>query len=265
MEYKMIHYEVANEIATITLDYPPTLNALDMNMALEIEDALAAAESDAGVKVVVMAGAGRAFSGGGDIRFMKAHCAEPNFAKESMAPLAGKLSELVLQMKKMSKLVICAVAGACAGGAANLAFACDFVYAAENAKFLQAFVGIGLCPDTGGAYTVPRMIGTHRAMDLFVTGRVVDAEEAVAIGLVKEITTKEALLPTVYEFAEKLTKGPTLAYRNMKKLLFESMYKDFETFMKAEAVYLGECSSSEDFKEGITAFLEKRPAEFKGK
>ncbi len=265
MEYKMIHYEVAAGIATITLDYPPTLNALDMNMALEVEDALSAAERDAGVKVVVLAGAGRAFSGGGDIRFMKAHCDEPDFAKKSMAPLAGKLSEIVLQMKKMSKLIICAVAGACAGGAANLAFACDFVYAADNAKFLQAFVGIGLCPDTGGAFTVPRMIGTHRAMDLFVTGRAVTATEAKDIGLVKEVTEKDALMETVYAFAETLTKGPTLAYRNMKKLLFESMYKDFETFMKAEAVYLGECSSSDDFKEGITAFLEKRPAEFKGK
>ena len=255
MDYKMIHYTVERAIATITLDYAPTLNALDMNMSLEVESALKEAEADQAVKVVVLAGAGRAFSGGGDIRFMKAHCDEPDFAKESMGPLAGKLSEIV----------ICAVAGACAGGAANLAFACDFIYAADNAKFLQAFVGIGLCPDTGGVYTLPRMIGTHRAFDMFVTGRIVAAKEAYDIGLVKAVTTKEELLPTVYAFAEKLTKGPTLAYRNMKKLMFESMYKGFEEYMKAESVYLGECSSSEDFKEGITAFLEKRPAEFKGK
>lgn len=265
MDYKMIHYTVERSIATITLDYAPTLNALDMNMSLEVESALHEAEADQAVKVVVLAGAGRAFSGGGDIRFMKAHCDEPDFAKKSMGPLAGKLSEIVLYMKKMSKIVICAVAGACAGGAANLAFACDFIYTADNAKFLQAFVGIGLCPDTGGVYTLPRMIGTHRAFDMFVTGRIVAAQEAYDIGLVKAVTTKEELLPTVYAFAEKLTKGPTLAYRNMKKLMFESMYKGFEEYMKAESVYLGECSSSEDFKEGITAFLEKRPAEFKGK
>lgn len=100
MDYEMIHYTVEKSIATITLDYAPTLNALDMNMSLEVESALKEAEADQAVKVVVLAGAGRAFSGGGDIRFMKAHCDEPDFAKESMGPLAGKLSEIVLYMKK---------------------------------------------------------------------------------------------------------------------------------------------------------------------
>ena len=162
MDYKMIRLEQTEEIAVITLDYAPTLNALDMNMSLELEDALKKAETAPDVKVVVITGAGRAFCGGGDIRYMKAHCEEPDFAKESMGPLAKKLSEIALYIKKLSK-------------------------------------------------------------------------------------------------------GPALAYRNMKKLMFESMYKDFETFMAAEEIYLGQCSSSEDFKEGITAFLEKRPADFKGK
>ena len=265
MAYKMIHTVIEKGIETITLDYAPTLNALDMNMALELEDALKAAEADPEVKVLVLTGAGRAFSAGGDIRYMKAHCDEPDFSQKSMAPLAGKLSEIVLYMKKMSKIIICAVAGACAGGAAHLAFACDFVYCSDNAKFLQAFVGIALCPDTGGVYFLPRIIGSHRAFDLFVTGRAVKADEALSIGLVKEVTTKEALLPTVYAFAEKLTQGPLLAYRNMKKLMFVSLYKGFEDYMKDEAVYLAQCSGSEDFKEGITAFLEKRKPNFQGK
>ena len=108
------------------------------------------------------------------------------------------------------------------------------------------------------------MIGTHRAFDMFVTGRPVDAKEAFQIGLIKEITAKKTSFRKRW-LSQKLTKGPALAYRNMKKLMFESMYKDFETFMAAEEIYLGQCSSSEDFKEGITAFLEKRPADFKGK
>lgn len=152
MDYTRIHTDIAKGIETITLDYGPTLNALDMTMAQELADALEAAEADRAVKVIVLTGAGRAFSAGGDIRYMKAHCDEPDFSKKSMAPLAGKLSEIVLYMKKMSKIIICAVAGAAAGGAANLAFACDFIYAADNAKFLQAFVGIGLCP-TPAVYT----------------------------------------------------------------------------------------------------------------
>ncbi|WP_296098956.1 enoyl-CoA hydratase/isomerase family protein [Dialister sp.] len=265
MDYTRIHTDIAKGIETITLDYGPTLNALDMTMAQELADALEAAEADRAVKVIVLTGAGRAFSAGGDIRYMKAHCDEPDFSKKSMAPLAGKLSEIVLYMKKMSKIIICAVAGAAAGGAANLAFACDFIYAADNAKFLQAFVGIGLCPDTGGVYFLPRMVGSHRAFDMFVTGRPVSAKEALEIGLVKEVTTKEELMPKVMAFAEKLTEGPLLAYGNMKKLMFASLYKGFEDYMKDEAVYLAQCSGSEDFKEGITAFLEKRKAEFKGK
>lgn len=265
MDYEMITFSVSEGIATITLDYAPTLNALDLHMALELEDALKKSEESPQVSVIVITGAGRAFCGGGDIRYMKTHCEEPDFSEKSMAPLAGKLSEIVLSIKKMKKIVICAVAGAAAGGGANLAFGCDFIFAADNAKFLQAFVGIGLCPDTGGTYFLPRMIGTHRAFDMFVTGRPVSAEEAFYAGLVKEVTTKENLLPVTMAFAKKLTKGPALAYANMKKLMFESMYKDFEKFMETEAVYLGQCSGSEDFKEGITAFLEKRKPRFQGK
>lgn len=265
MAYERIHTSLSKGIETITLDYGPTLNALDMVMAGELGEALEEAEGNPEVKVLVLAGAGRAFSAGGDIRYMKAHCDEPDFSKKSMAPLAGKLSEIVLYMKKMRKIIICAVAGAAAGGAANLAFACDFIFAADDAKFLQAFVGIGLCPDTGGVYFLPRMVGSHRAFDMFVTGRSVKAEEAQEMGLVKQVTSREELMPRVMGFAEKLTEGPLLAYGNMKRLMFESMYKGFEDYMKAEAVYLAQCSGSEDFKEGITAFLEKRKAEFKGK
>ena len=252
MEFKMLRFVVEDAVATITLDYAPTLNALDMNLALELEAALKQAEEDAGVKVVVLT-------------FMKAHCEEPDFADKSMGPLAGKLSEIVLYIKKMTKLVICAVAGAAAGGGCNLALGCDFVFATDNAKFLQAFVGIALIPDTGGGYMLPRAIGTHRAMDMFVTGRPVSAQECFELGLVKEVTTADELLPKATAFAKKLAAGPTLAYANMKKMMFISMYQGFEDFAKAEVALQNECAASADFREGITAFLEKRKAKFTGK
>jgi len=134
MEYKMLKYAVEDKVATITLDWAPTLNALDMNLSLELEAALKEAEKAEDVKVIVLTGAGRAFCGGGDIRFMKAHCEEADFAEKSMGPLAGKLSEIVMGIKRMSKPVICAVAGAAAGGGCNLAFGCDIVYADGERK-----------------------------------------------------------------------------------------------------------------------------------
>lgn len=265
MDFTMLHYSVNRGVALITLDYAPTLNALDMNLALELEAALKKAEEAAEVKTVVLNGAGRAFCGGGDIRFMKAHCEEADFADCSMGPLAAKLSELVLYIKKMRKLVICAVAGAAAGGGCNLAFGCDFVFAADNAKFIQAFVGIGLIPDTGGGYFLPRAIGIHRAMDLFVTGRPVTAQECLALGLVKEVTSAEELTDKAVAFAEKLAAGPALAYANMKKMMFASMYQGFTDFARTEVALQNECANSADFREGITAFLEKRKAGFTGK
>lgn len=156
MDYTRIRTKVEDGIETITLDYQQTLNAVDLTMALELEDALTKADKDEEVKVIVMEGAGRAFSAGGDIRYMKAHCEEPDFATKSMAALAGKLAEDIIHMKKLSKIIVCAVHGACAGGGMNLALGADYVICSDDAKFIQAFAGIALCPDTGAVFLLPR-------------------------------------------------------------------------------------------------------------
>lgn len=265
VDYKMLKYAVEDGVAVITLDYAPTLNALDENMARELEQALQQAEADPAARTVVLTGAGRAFCGGGDIRYMKAHCEEPDFGANAMAPLAGKLSDIVIRIKQMSKLVICAVAGAAAGGGCNLAYGCDFVFAAENAKFLQAFVGIALMPDTMGGYLVPRMAGPHRALDMFVTGRPVTAREALDLGFVKEVVPKEELMPKAMAFAKELAQGPTHAYAAMKKMMFVSLYSEMRKFRDAEVALQEDCAGTADFREGITAFLEKRPPRFTGR
>ena len=162
MDYTRIRTKVEDGIETITLDYQQTLNAVDLTMALELEDALTKADKDEEVKVIVMEGAGRAFSAGGDIRYMKAHCEEPDFATKSMAALAGKLAEDIIHMKKLSKIIVCAVHGACAGGGMNLALGADYVICSDDAKFIQAFAGIALCPDTGAVFLLPRIIGANR-------------------------------------------------------------------------------------------------------
>lgn len=137
MDYTRIRTKVEDGIETITLDYQQTLNAVDLTMALELEDALTKADKDEEVKVIVMEGAGRAFSAGGDIRYMKAHCEEPDFATKSMAALAGKLAEDIIHMKKLSKIIVCAVHGACAGGGMNLALGADYVICSDDAKFIR--------------------------------------------------------------------------------------------------------------------------------
>ncbi|MGI6263684.1 MAG: enoyl-CoA hydratase/isomerase family protein [Succiniclasticum sp.] len=265
MEYKMLQYRVEDGVAVVTLDYAPTLNALDLNMATELLDAFQQAENDPDVKVVVLTGAGRAFSGGGDIRYMKAHCAEADFAEASMAPLAAKLSEVVLYIKRMTKLVLCAVAGAAAGGGCNLAYACDLLFAADNAKFLQAFVGIGLMPDTMGGYLLPRMVGVHRAMEMFVSGRPVTALEGKELGFVNAVYPKDELLPNVMTYAKSLTKGPLHAYGNIKKLMCESIYAGMRQYSELERKMVVDCAKTEDFREGVTAFLEKRKPNYQGK
>ena len=264
MEYKKLIVTYENSIASIVLNSHETFNGMDMILTDDLIKALAQCEKDESVKVVVISGAGRAFCGGGDIRFMYEHAKDPGFAEKSMDPLVYNVAKVTLNIKKLSKPVICSVAGAAAGGGCNLAFAGDFVFAADNAKFLQAFVGIALTPDTGAAYFMTRSIGTHRAVDMFMTGRPIGAEEAYKLGIVKEVCTVENLREKTMAFAKTLAAGPSISYKNIKKLIFESEYKDYEKFINLEIATQKECAKSQDFYEGISAFLEKRKPVFKG-
>ncbi len=244
------------------MDNPSTLNALDMSMSEQLTHAFTQCEKDDAVKVIVLSGAGRAFCGGGDISFFIEEVKKPDF---KIGPLIELLTKLTMQMKQSRKPIIAAVHRAAAGGGCNLALACDMVIAADNAKFIQAFVNIGLAPDTGGGFFLPRIIGTSRAFEMFATGRPVLADEALALGLVNEVCPPEELEGKAMALAAKLAAGPGLIYDIIKKMMYNSMYQGLDGFIPVESVLQDNAAASKDFVEGITAFMGKRKANFTGK
>lgn len=264
MEYKKNLFTIEDHIGIISMNFPGNLNAIDMEMVEELLSLLDECETNPDVKVVVIRSAGKAFSAGGDIGyFYKNIQAGGDINMDDLIEKAGLVS---LKMKKMSKMIITSVNGAAAGAGANLALSGDFVVAAENAKFIQAFINLGLVPDTGGTYLLSKTIGPARAMELCATGRPLGAAEAKEWGLVYQVCPKEELEEQTMKLAKALTSGPLIAYGALKKQFFEANYGDYEKYLsEGEIPTQRTCISTEDFKEGVCAFIEKRKAEFQGK
>jgi len=264
MELKKIQYSVENGIGMITMNYMKNLNAIDEQMADELLYVVDACEKDPDVKVVVIKGVEKAFSAGGDIGYF--YKLIQDGGDINMDGLFAKVGAVTDGLKKMSKMVIASVSGAAAGAGMSLALSADFVICAENAKFIMAFVNLGLVPDTGGTYLLARSIGAQRAMELCATGRPVSAKEAKEIGLVYQVVPKEELEAATMAYAAKLAAGPLLSYKNIKRQIYEASYKDYATYLsECEIATQRECAASEDFKEGVKAFIEKRKAAFQGR
>lgn len=264
MDFKKLIYTVEDGIAIITMDYMKNLNAIDEQMADELLLAFRAAEKDEVVKVVILKGQEKAFSAGGDIGYF--YDLIKRGGEVNMDGLISKVGTLADFMKKMSKIVITSVCGASAGAGVSLAIGGDFMICADNAKFILAFVNIGLVPDTGATYLLAKTIGTARTVQLAATGRPLSAAEAKEWGLAYEVVSPEELSGATMKLAAKITSGPFISYKNIKKQLYAAVYSDYKQWLDTvEVPTQRECSASLDFQEGCKAFMEKRKAEFKGK
>lgn len=249
-------------IATITLNRPDKLNAFIGHMRRDLAEALERAGSDRSIRVVIITGAGRAFCSGGDVRFM-AELMERHDSEE-FARILGAGRRVITAIRTMTKPVIAAVNGPAAGAGFNLALACDLRVASNNATFSQSFVKIGLHPDWGGTYFLPRLVTPNKACELFFLGDTIDAAEALRLNLVNQVVAPEELEIAVLQLAERLRAAPPIALAAVKHAVYESTGADLEEMLRYETESQLRCFDSEDGHEGVHAFFEKRDPDFTG-
>ena len=252
--------EKSDHWVKITLNRPDRLNALTAEMHLAFQAAL---ENIGTARAVLITGAGRGFCAGQDLG--ERNPDGGNWPPDLGQTLTDYFNPLVRLITGLPVPVVCAVNGVAAGAGANLALACDVVLAAENARFIQAFSKIGLVPDAGGSWILPRRLGMARAMGLALTGAPLMASQAAEWGLIWKCYADDALMPAAHELVETFAAGPTLAYAGTKTLMQRAASHDFDSHLDAEAAMQQACGRSDDYAEGVRAFLAKRPAEFTGR
>jgi len=250
-------------IATLVMNRPDRLNALNNELAMAVNETLGRIATDDTVRVVVITGAGRAFCAGGDLGALGK--GRQSGATHELEPLLRAGMQMVLKMRTMPQPVIAAVNGAAAGAGMNIALAADIRIAAEEATFGQNFSKVGLFPDYGGTYFLPQLVGPAKAAELFYTGDMIDAKTALALGLVNQVVPAAQLEAAVKTLAQKIAQGPSLAIQAVKKTLFGAEQKQLARALDNEVREQIRCYFSDDCNEGIRAFFEKRPPKFQGK
>ncbi len=264
MQFKQVIYTVTENVATITLNRPERLNALSHQLRLDLKNALEVADTSNEVRAIIITGAGRGFCSGGDVKAM-------NEANESgtAGPLNDKIApvrdQVVLAMRNSDKPVIAAVNGPAAGAGMNIALACDIRVASDTARFGQTFSRRGLHPDWGGTYFLPRIVGMAKACELIWSGKMIDAEEALHLGIVSEVTEPGVLLETAQALALSFAAGPPIAIRLAKRAMYRAMDSSLREALEFETYAQNICRDTEDAKEGIRAFVEKRDPDFTGR
>lgn len=262
MPYEHLTLERVAGVATITLNRPDAFNAFNMKLGREIFDAALTVDEDAAVRCVVLTGAGRAFCAGGDVKeFVDNLPRIGAHVKELTTYLHGAVSRL----NRSDKPVIVAVNGIAAGGGFSLALSGDIVVAAESARFTMAYSKIAATPDGSASYFLPRLVGMRRAMELYLTNRVLSAKEALEWGLVTRVAPDAELSASVDALARELAQGPTKAFGAAKRLFHQSTTESLETQMELEAQAIARSGHTEDFRDAVTAFAEKKTPTFRGR
>jgi 2-(1,2-epoxy-1,2-dihydrophenyl)acetyl-CoA isomerase len=261
MEYHHIKVEVKDGVQVITLNRPDVLNSFHLPMAREVQDALGVAAADDAIRTVLLTGEGRGFCAGQDLAAVSVD--EP---KDDLGEtVRAQYNPIIRAIRRLEKPVLCAVNGVAAGAGANLAFACDVVFASTEASFIQSFCRIGLIPDSGGTFFLPRLVGLARASGLALLGGKLSAAQAKDWGLVWETCEPAALVPRAMEVATSLATQPTRGFGLTKQAFNESLMNDLDSQLDLEADLQAEAGRTADFAEGVTAFRAKRSPVFRGR
>jgi 2-(1,2-epoxy-1,2-dihydrophenyl)acetyl-CoA isomerase len=262
-EENILLLEKKKGVGIITLHRPDKLNAFNDELTFKLKDALKETERDHAIKVVVLTGAGRGFCSGQDLqaRGLHDHGQRPSLG----VSIRHRYNPIILKIRSMEKPVIAAVNGVAAGVGASLAFVCDLRFASDKAYFVQSFTKVGLIPDSGSTFFLPRLVGVTKAFELMLTAEKIEADEALRLGLVNKVLPQDELMDEVMSFAERLATGPSLAYGLTKRAVNRAIFPDIEELLEYEASLQEIAGRSDDFEEGVKAFIEKREPVYKGR
>ena len=255
-----ILFEIKEQVGIITLNRPDKLNAFNREMSLLLQEKLDKCKAE-NVRAVYITGAGKGFSAGQDL----SEVSNPVNSLDFNTILTRHYNPIVTRIRKLEKPVVAAVNGVAAGAGANIALCCDIVVAAQSAFFIQAFSKLGLIPDSGGTYTLPRLIGWQKASALMMLGEKVSAADAERFGMIYKVFDDESFSEQAFSIVSRLAEMPTKGLALTKQLLNISLINHFEEQLQEENVFQQRAAKTEDYKEGVNAFLEKRTPVFKGK